>query len=212
MGRITQRVLDAARTVETGEGVAAEALVAVALVETDGRSLAAVGERFEPLIRFEGHYFDRLLTGRPREVARLAGLAHPKAGRVRNPADQEARWRLLERAIAIHREAAFASASWGLGQVMGAHWQALGFASAEALAACARASVAGQLQLVARFLKLGRLDALLGKGDMAGFARRYNGPAFRQNRYDAKIAAAWNEAKAALARPFAAGMSPKGVP
>ncbi|MBB3951583.1 N-acetylmuramidase domain-containing protein [Aureimonas jatrophae] len=212
MGQITQRVLDAARSVEKGEGVAAEALVAVALVETDGRSLAAVGDRFEPLIRFEGHYFDRLLSGRPREIARLAGLAHPKAGRVRNPAAQEARWRLLDRAIAIQREAAFASVSWGLGQVMGAHWQALGFASAEAMATCARASIAGQLQLVARFLKLGRLDALLARGDTTSFARRYNGPNFRRNRYDTKIAAAWSEAKAALAHPFAADVSPKGVP
>lgn len=212
MAGATRRVLDAAKLVETEEGVAAEALVAVSLVETGGRSLAAVGDRFEPLIRFEGHYFDRLLTGRLRETARLAGLAHPKAGRVRNPASQEARWRLLERAIALNREAAFASASWGLGQVMGAHWKALGFATAEAMAACARASVAGQLRLVARFLRIGGLDAMLTRGDAAGFARRYNGPAFRQNRYDIKIAAAWRDAHAALGRPVVANLRPSGVP
>ncbi len=115
---------------------------------------------------------------------------------------------------------------------MGSHWQALGFASAEAMAACARATVPGQLRLVARFLKVGRLDAMLAAGDMADFARRYNGPAFRQNRYDTKIAAAWAEAVSALAartpshagatadgaisqaasaRPFAAESSPNGV-
>ena len=35
------------------------ALLAVAEVESGGRVLAKVGKRREPLIRFEGHYFDR---------------------------------------------------------------------------------------------------------------------------------------------------------
>jgi len=202
MAKITKRVLQAAREVETAEGVDAATLLAVSIVETAGRSLAPVADRFEPLIRFEGHYFDRLLPDAARERARTIGLSHPRAGTVRNPAAQEARWHLFNQAIAIGREAAFASTSWGLGQVMGAHGPALGFGSAEAMATAMRATVAGQLVPVARFLKLENLDAMLRAGDTAGFARRYNGPAYRENRYDTKIAAAYAEARAQLgARP-----------
>lgn len=205
MTRITERVLAAAREAGTREGVDPAVLLAVALVETGGRSLARVGARFEPLIRFEGHYFHRLLPEALRAQARAAGLAHPRAGAVANPPGQEGRWRLLDLAAALDREAAFASTSWGLGQVMGAHGKRLGYNSAQALAEAARATVAGQLTVAARFLKLGALDRMLAAGDFAGFARRYNGPGFRANRYDAKIRAAWREARTALREAGTAG-------
>lgn len=188
-------IVAAARKVEAREGVSAAVLLAVALVETNARATAAVGSRREPLIRFEGHYFDRLLPEAGRRIARLAGLAHPKAGRIRNPSGQEARWRLLDRASAIDPAAAYAATSWGLGQVMGAHWQRLGFRSALELAAMARASAAGQLTIAARFLKIGALAERLVSGDAAGFARLYNGPNFAANGYDAKIAVAYRTAR-----------------
>ncbi|MBB3999037.1 N-acetylmuramidase domain-containing protein [Aureimonas pseudogalii] len=195
---ITREVADAARAVEAREGVAAAVLLAVALVETNARATARVGERDEPLIRFEGHYFDRLLAEPARRIARTAGLSHPKAGRIRNPAGQEARWRLLARAEAIDPEAAFAATSWGLGQVMGAHWQRLGFRSAADLAVMARGSAEGQLTIAARFLKLGHLADRLVSGDAAGFARLYNGPRYAENAYHTKIAAAYRAARRAL--------------
>ncbi len=39
------------------------ALLAVADVESGGKAFARVNGRNEPLIRFEGHYFDRRLSG-----------------------------------------------------------------------------------------------------------------------------------------------------
>ncbi|MEC5290154.1 N-acetylmuramidase domain-containing protein [Aurantimonas sp. C2-6-R+9] len=119
--------------------------------------------------------------------ARAAGLADPRAGRVRNPASQAARWRLFDKAAAIDAAAAAQSVSWGLCQVMGAHWKRLGYRSAEALADIARASIDGQFEIAARFLKLGGLARRLAGGDTTGFARRYNGPGYRRNRYDEKI-------------------------
>ena len=89
---------------------------------------------------------------------------------------------------------------------MGSHARRLGFASASAMAEAARASVAGQLVLVARFLRLGELEELLRSGDWKDFARRYNGPAFARNRYDAKIASAYREAQAALVQPNMASL------
>ncbi len=105
------------------------ALLAIAEVESGGRAFAMVDGRREPLIRFEGHYFDRLLSRQNRAVARKAGLASPKAGAVANPASQAARWRLLARAVEIDAVAAYSSVSWGVGQVMGSHWAWLGFGS-----------------------------------------------------------------------------------
>ncbi|WP_206455144.1 N-acetylmuramidase domain-containing protein [Aurantimonas marina] len=193
-------VLAAARRVEAESDVDATVLVAVALVETRAVAFARVSDRREPLIRFEGHYFDRLLNPADRQRARVGGLADPRAGRIRNPAAQAARWRLFDRAAAIDHAAAVQSVSWGLCQVMGAHWQRLGYRSALALAEAARGSADGQFEIAARFLKLGGLARLLAGGDIAGFARRYNGPGYRRNRYDEKIGAAWLEAKELMSR------------
>ena len=197
---ISNEVLEAAKRVEAAKGVSAAVLLAVAIVETNGRAFARVGTRREPLIRFEGHYFDRLLTPEARKVARLAGLSSAKAGQIRNPAGQEARWRMLERAAAIDPDAAYASTSWGLGQVMGSHWARLGYASAPDLASAARRSADGQFELTARFLESGRLAARLTARDWAGFARAYNGPAFAANGYHRKIESAYRQAVRLLAR------------
>ena len=52
-----------------------QALLAIAEVESGGKGFAIVGGRQEPLIRFEGHYFDRRLSPANRQRARADGLA-----------------------------------------------------------------------------------------------------------------------------------------
>lgn len=171
------------------------ALLAVAEVESGGRALFDVNGKKEPAIRFEGHYFDRRLSGRIREQARQAGLSASEAGRVRNPKTQRERWLLLERAMSIHKKAALESTSWGLGQVMGAHWEWLGYRSVDELVADARSDVAGQIRLMLRFIDKSGLKETLQTRDWRNFARRYNGPAFARNQYDSHMAAAferWN--------------------
>ena len=187
----------ARRAAETSESDAA-VLLAVALVETNGVAFAEFSGRREPLIRFEGHYFDRLLSPANRIEARRLGLANPRAGQVKNPGSQAGRWRLFDQAAAIDAKAAAASVSWGLCQVMGANWQTLGYRDAAALGKMARASAEGQFEIAARFLAMGGLGAKLGRGDTAGFARGYNGPGYRSNRYDTKIGAAYETAKRLL--------------
>jgi len=172
-------------------GVEPAALLAIAEVESAGKAFAIVGGRPEPLIRFEGHYFDRRLPAAKRAAARAAGLADPKAGAVKNPASQAARWALLARAAAIDHKAAHESISWGLGQVMGAHWAWLGYADVDALVAEARASVGGQAALMARYIDKAGLTDAIRKRDWAAFARGYNGPSYKRHGYDRKIAAAY---------------------
>jgi hypothetical protein len=179
------------------------ALLAIAEVESGGQAFATVGGRREPPIRFEGHYFDRRLSGETRDRARAEGLASPVPGAVANPGSQAARWKMLERATEIDRDAALESVSWGLGQVMGAHWAWLGFDSAAALVAEARAGIAGQVRLMARYIVKSGLAAALRAHDWAAFARGYNGPDYVRHGYDRKLAAAYR--RHAVARSRGAG-------
>ncbi len=167
------------------------ALLAVIEVESGGRSFATVNGKSEPLIRFEGHYFDRFLKGDAKLLARAEGLANPKAGKIKNPRSQAGRWQLLARAIKINRIAALSSVSWGVGQVMGSHWQWLGYGSADALAREARSGLAGQVSVMARYIDKSGLSSALRQKDWVAFARTYNGPAYRKNKYDEKMAAAY---------------------
>lgn len=182
-------------------GIAPARLLAVCEVECGGLATARVNGRNEPLIRFEGHCFDRRLPPDKRRIAREKGLSSPVAGAVPNPASQPARWTLLAAAEEIDRQAALESTSWGLGQIMGANWRALGYASIDALVAEARASVAGQARLMVRFLACNGLVETLNSGDWPAFARRYNGPDYRRNRYDEELAAACRLHEARLAGP-----------
>jgi len=178
------------------------ALLAVAEVESGGKAFALINGRREPLIRFEGHYFDRRLNGPTQVAARKARLAHPRAGAIANPATQAARWAILRRAATIDHQAAHESVSWGLGQVMGAHWRWLGYANIDELVAEARRSVAGQATLMARYVDKAGLTTTLRNHDWAAFARGYNGPDYKRHGYDRKIAEAY-------ARYVSSGPAPK---
>ena len=189
-------------TIAREAGLEPAALLAIAEVESGGRAFALIsappssgkplaGPRKEPMIRFEGHYFDRLVGDGQRARARAKGLASPSMGAVKNPASQAARWEMLDKAMAIDRSAALQSVSWGIGQVMGSHWKALGYGSVEDLVAEARSGVAGQVRLMLRFLETNGLVGTIRAHDWAGFARAYNGPRYKIHRYDSRIAAAY---------------------
>ncbi|SMH52375.1 N-acetylmuramidase domain-containing protein [Mesorhizobium australicum] len=178
-------------TIAVRSGLEPAALLAIAEVESAGKAFANVDGRREPLIRFEGHYFDRRLPAGKRAAARAAGLANPKAGAVKNPASQAARWAMLAKAAAIDHKAAHESVSWGLGQVMGAHWEWLDYASIDALVAEARAGAGGQVALMARFIEKAGLAGAIRRRDWTAFARGYNGPDYRRHGYDRKIATAY---------------------
>jgi hypothetical protein len=198
----TPQVRNEIEAVAAWIGVEAAALLAIAEVESAGRVFAEVDGRTEPLIRFEGHYFDRRLPAAKRAAARAAGLADPKAGAVKNPASQAARWVLLAKAAAIDHKAAHESVSWGLGQVMGSHWEWLGYENIDALVAEARSGAGGQTALMARYIDKAGLAPAIRRRDWAAFARGYNGPDFERLGYDRKIAKAY--ARHVAAAPEAA--------
>lgn len=191
-------------------GLDPAALLAVIEVESNGIFFALVDGRNEPLIRFEGHYFDRRLDGELREKARRDSLSSPIAGAIANPRSQSQRWALLNRACSISQNAALESTSWGVGQVMGAHWKALGYPSVAAMVDEARAGVTGQVGLLIRFIEKNGLTPLLVKQDWTAFARRYNGPGFRRNRYDSKLRSAYASHSALILETDQTPVSPPG--
>ena len=184
---LEEKVRDAITLVASEQGLSAAALMAVVEVESGGQIFALVDARNEPLIRFEGHYFYRLLGAADRNRAVTRGLAARLAGKIGNPRTQAARWKLLGKAMEIDRNAALQSVSWGIGQVMGAHWRWLDYASLDGMVSQARSGLEGQLDLMLRFIDKSGLSNSLLEEDWRGFARGYNGPSFAKHGYDRKL-------------------------
>lgn len=97
----------------------------------------------------------------------------------------------LDRAKAIHADAALESASWGLFQIMGFHWKNLDYPSVKNFVELMYQSEGEQLVAFGRFLKANSLVDHLRNHDWAKFARGYNGSAYKRNRYDEKLAQAY---------------------
>ena len=91
---------------------------------------------------------------------------------------------------------AIEACSWGAFQVMGYHWARLGYPSAQAFRDEMSHSEGRQLDAFIRFIEAdpALLKALKAK-KWAEFARLYNGPAYKEYLYDAKLAAAFAKAE-----------------
>jgi len=171
-------VTHAIQQAATERGIQPAILESVVYVESGGLAYTRIEGDKLPLIRWEGHYFYRHLPAHLLLIAQQAGLAASSAtawGEIKNPRDQTARYALLCRAAAIHRQAAHASCSWGVGQVMGAHAEWLGYATPYALAMRAMSGIGGQLEIMFRYIEKSGLLAALADGDFEAFARGYNG-------------------------------------
>lgn len=207
-----QTTVDAIASEARRQGIDPAAALAIAEVESGGVAFATVNGKKEPLIRFEGHYFDKRLTKAQQAKARAAGLSDPRAGAVKNPVKQADRWRVLNRAIEINAGAALESCSWGIGQVMGSHWKWLGFGSVTELVNLCRRDVAGQMDVMFRFIDKSGLGKALAAKDWKAFARGYNGPAYAKNAYDTKMAAAYKRWAVKLSKGSEEITSPLPIP
>lgn len=168
------------------------ALKAVQEVETGGRGgFFAPGK---PAILFEGHIFWSQLKKRgiaPEQFAADNGnILYPKweKGHYKGGMGEYDR---LEQARKLHREAADASASWGMFQIMGFNYASCGEKSVESFVKAMCESERKQLILSGRFIRQAGMLAALQSKNWAEFAKRYNGPAYAQNKYDEKLAKAY---------------------
>lgn len=174
-------------------GIELAAMQAVNEVESAGSGFEANGK---PKILFERHVFRRQLLAHKVPAAEVDALiaTHPTIISTAPGGYQggTAEHQRLARASQIHPAAAIESASWGAFQIMGHHWQALGYESAQAFAGAMATSEAQQLDAFMRFIKADPAlhKALKGK-KWAEFAKRYNGPAYARNLYDVKLERAY---------------------
>ena len=99
-------------------------------------------------------------------------------------------WGRLKRAMRLNHDAALCSASWGLGQIMGLHYAALGYAS-PTIFSDDQETYGGQIQAMAKFVTANGLADELNSHNWAGFASQYNGSGYKVNNYDGKLAAAY---------------------
>lgn len=170
-------------------GVEVAALRAVAEVESRGDGFLVDGR---PIILYERHIMSRLLTSHDAFMAAAVARTHPDIVST-TPGGYKGgitEWERLADAIAINRECALQSASWGMFQLMGFHWRRLGFNSVQAFVNAMYAGEPQQLDAFCRFICTDNaLHKALVSRDWLTFARGYNGKA--QKGYDAKIAAAY---------------------
>ncbi len=136
-----------------------------------------------PKILFERHYFSRLTKGK--YDAKHPDISNPAWGGYSGGAAEYVR---LEKAIGLDRDAALRSASWGAFQIMGDNFKICGFSSVVDFVKAMVSGSAAQLDAFVAFVRKSGLDDELRRLDWAGFARGYNGPAYKANRYDEKLA------------------------
>lgn len=98
----------------------------------------------------------------------------------------------LDQAKQIDAVSALESCSWGAYQIMGLHWKLLGFSSVYDFVKKMESSERGQLECFVGFIKANpNLLKAIREGDWTAFARGYNGPDYRKNEYDTKLAKAY---------------------
>lgn len=176
-----------------------------------------------PKIVFERHYFHKLTQGKhdqthpdiswpvgyQRRKDHPIGSAHAKLHDNRVDQDdlydnQQDYLRLIN-AYRLDKVAAIKSASWGKFQIMGANHKICDQPDIEDFVAKMCKSEAGQIELLAKFIrnkkdrknKKDPWQTLLWKAvkqkDWPNIARYYNGPKYKEGKYDEKLESAYKE-------------------
>jgi len=180
VGKSLALTADALSAASDSLAVDAPEVWTVLAVETKGCGFLA--DR-RPLILFERHIFSKL-TNRQFDIC---DVSNPQAGGY-GPTGAHQYDRLAS-AIALDRNAALESASWGMAQIMGENFTSAGFGDVETMVSSMSDSEDAQLAAFVAFLKANHLDLHLQAHDWASLAKGYNGPNYAINRYDTKLAA-----------------------
>ncbi len=148
-------------------GVEEAALAAFIEVESGGRGFSGVTGKL--IIQFEPHWFRRKAPGAPKGIW--------SRNRVEN---QTAEWRAFNDAYAINATAAMESTSIGLGQVMGFHYERLGYRTVGEMWDDAKRGEDRQIFQMAEFINTsGRLKRALKNKDWHMVAVLYNGAGYQ---------------------------------
>lgn len=170
-------------------GVNTSAVLAVNEVESRGAGFLADGR---PVILYERHIMYRRLkeAGIDAEaVARRNPIVDSKPGGYKGGSAEYVR---LKSAQYVDIEVALESCSWGAFQIMGFHWKRLGYTSIHDFVAKMAISEDEQFYAFTNFITSDpALLKALKAHKWADFARLYNGPNYKANLYDIKLARAY---------------------
>lgn len=175
-------------------GIPLAAIKAINTVESSGTGFLPDSR---PVILYERHIAHRLLAETGIEqaeldalVARYPNLINPARG---GYAGGPAEWsRLASACQVIPYDIATAACSWGQYQIMGYHWQRLGYASPEAFVGAMHTGERAHLDAFTRYIEAEpALHKAIKAKKWAEVARLYNGPAYKANLYDIKLARAY---------------------
>lgn len=175
-------------------GVPVASVKAVATVESNGGGFLPDGRvkvQYEPHVMYQRllEHYDKARADK--ELAAHPDLVATKAGSYQSSDKED---KDMDRAAnLIDRTCALEAASWGAFQIMGYHWETLGYASQQAFIN-EQYSAAGQLETFVRFILAdSRLARALRAKDWKTFAFVYNGKNYAANKYDTKLAAAYKQ-------------------
>lgn len=170
------------------------AIKAVHEVESNGRGF--INGKIK--ILFEGHVFWKELKNRginPSNITKGNETVLYPQFKANNPLYKLDQHERLEKAKTINEEAAYASASYGLFQIMGFHYPTFDFATAKEFVEYLSETESSQLEIFGQFIVKNNLLKPLRERKWAAFAKGYNGASYKQNKYDIKIANAYSKYK-----------------
>jgi hypothetical protein len=153
-------------------GIPESVAAAILAIESSGNGFAKDGRI---IIRYEPHIFKRYSD--QESPAKRGG--------------QSAEYGNLERAIQLDENAAYTSISMGIGQIMGFNHKIVGYSSPKAMFEAFHQSIEPQIAAMFKFIANSKsLLSAARDGDFAKFAYSYNGPGYKANKYDTKMASA----------------------
>jgi hypothetical protein len=143
-----------------------------------------------PTILFEAHIFSRLTKHVYDKYAtdissRKWNKSLYKGG--------EKEYDRIEKAMALDRNAALQSASWGRFQIMGFNYDKVGYTSVEDFVTAMYQSEARQLEAFIAYIRSANLVKALCEKRWADLARGYNGSSYAENQYDVKLKKAYDK-------------------
>ena len=190
--RMTSKFLGEEDIVNLAENLGVETAVIKAVNEVESSGIGFIVDK--PKILFEGHIFwGRLKKHGLDPIDHIRGnedILHAKWNSS-NYRGGLAEFDRLERAKQIHEEAALESASWGLFQIMGYHYHSLNYPTIQEFVDRMHQHERDHLEAFGRFVESNNLVRHLKNLDWAKFAKAYNGPGYKKNRYDIKLANAY---------------------
>ena len=175
-------------------GVEPAALKAVVVVESNGSGFLPDGRC---KILFEGHIFWRQLVIVGINPARLVMGNQDILYEVwdkRKYIGGAGEYARLEKAMKIHKIAAFKSASYGLFQIMGFNHALCGYTTVTEFVDAMNVSEKNQLTAALNFMHNRKLTDHLKQKNWQEFAKLYNGPRYAENSYHTKLQNAYIKA------------------